>query len=323
MKRAFLAALIAAVVDAQLAGSLLAQSQTAQPAAVGEDAASAPGKVEISFGETYAQRGDTQLKADMYVPAGEGPFPAVLVVHGGAWRSGTRAQLGGLAEKLAEGGYTAAAISYRLAPQDKFPAQLEDCQAALRWMRTEAARWKIDPARIAGLGYSAGGHLVTLLGALNGATIDGDAATDQIDDALRLQAVVAGGAPCEFQTMPADSRGLAFWLGGTRGEKPDLYRLASPTAFATGDDPPMFFYHGEGDRLVSVESPQAMCDKLAAAGATGQLHVVPRVGHGGAAADRRSLELGFAFLQEHLGQSGDSPSDDDARAATTAAGAAP
>ena len=102
-------------------------------------AASAQGKEAADFdahyGEVYVERDSGSLKADVYLPKGEGPFPGVVVVHGGAWYIGTRAQLSGVAQLLARHGMTAVAISYRLAPQHKFPAQIEDCKAAVRWMR--------------------------------------------------------------------------------------------------------------------------------------------------------------------------------------------
>lgn len=287
----------------------LAGAQDVPPAVDPESPQGGSKKVEVHFGEIYAERDNQPLRADIYLPAGAGPFPAVLVVHGGAWRSGSRAQLGGLAERLAQAGYTAVAISYRLAPEHKFPTQLDDCRDAVRWMRSEAAKWKIDPARIGGLGYSAGGHLVALLGALNGSELqtvqpddadDSVAGTDKPDPTAKLQVVIAGGAPCEFRTIPAESGWLAFWLGGTRAEEPDAYRLASPAAFATSDDPPMYFYHGETDRLVALQSPQEMCKQLDEAGVENELYVVAHAGHGGAAGDREALRRGLAFLDKHL-----------------------
>jgi acetyl esterase/lipase len=85
------------------------------------------GEVEVSYGQTYVEHDSGPMKADVYVPKGEGPFPGVLVVHGGAWKMGSRVQLAGVAQILAEHGMVAVAINYRLAPQYKFPAQIEDC----------------------------------------------------------------------------------------------------------------------------------------------------------------------------------------------------
>lgn len=257
-------------------------------------------EVETSFGQVYLQRDSGPLKADVYAPHGEGPFPGVLVVHGGAWRMGTRGQLAGVAHKLAKHGFVAVAISYRLAPANKFPAQIDDCKAAVRWMRASAEQLKIDPDHIGGFGYSAGAQLVTLLG-----TTDADDGLEGISDmanapSTRLQAVVAGGAPCDFRPLPADIEGLAFWLGGSRAQAPEQYRLASPASFVTPDDPPMFFFHGENDHLVPLISPQQMRDALTHAGVSAELYVVPRLGHVACCVDRGAIDRSIAFLEQHL-----------------------
>ena len=257
--------------------------------------------IETRYGQVYVERESGPLKADVYVPQGEGPFPGVLVVHGGAWFMGTRAQLTGAAQLLAQNGMTAVAISYRLAPTHKFPAQIEDCKSAVRWMREKAADLKIDPTRLGGFGYSAGAQLVTLLGTTDEG--DGLEGLGVAEDApsTRLQAVAAGGVPCDFRVLPLDSKRLAFWLGGSRGEVSEQYRLASPRAFVTPDDPPMFFFHGENDTLVPMESPVAMCDSLDEAGVANQLYVVPKIGHNFAAMDRTALTKSVEFLVDRLG----------------------
>lgn len=245
-----------------------------------------------TFGETYVERDSGPLKADVYVPHGDGPFPGVLVVHGGAWRMGTRGQLTGVAQMLARSGFTAVAISYRLAPQYKFPAQIEDCQAAVRWMRSRAERLKIDPERLGGFGYSAGAHLVSLLGTTE--------ANSPSLPSTRLQCIAAGGAPCDLRPIPDDEDGLAFFLGGPPATCRDQYRLASPAAFVSPDDPPMFFFHGETDRLVPLASPARMQAELQKAGVESQLYIVPRAGHMAASMDRGAIERAIAFLGDHL-----------------------
>ena len=262
------------------------------------------GEFDAAYGQVYVERESGPLKADVYTPQGQGPFPGVLVVHGGAWRMGTRGQLAGVAQRLAQHGFTAVAISYRLAPAYKFPAQIEDCKQAVRWMRTDAARLKIDPDRIGGFGYSAGAHLVALLGT----TDAGDGLEGVADPAAavstRLQAAAVGGTPCDFRPIPPDVDGLAFWLGGSPRERPEQYRLASPASFITPDDPPMFFFHGETDQLVPLISPAQMHAALSAAGVSSSLHVVPRLGHLAACMDREAIERSIAFLAEHLQQAG-------------------
>jgi len=257
------------------------------------------GDIEVQYGQVYSEPESGPLKADVYLPRGVGPFPGVLVVHGGAWYVGTRAQLSGVAQLLARSGFTAVAISYRLAPDHKFPAQIEDCQQAVRWMRLQASRLKIDPARIGGFGYSAGAQLVCLLGT-TGAEAAGAKKPGENAVSTRLQAVACGGAPCEFRRFPLDQRMLSFWLGGSRREKPEQYRLASPAAFVTSDDPPMFFFHGDKDHLVPLASPITMCRGLRAVGVETELYVVPDMGHTFAAMDQTALQKSVEFLSDHL-----------------------
>src|SRR5262249_8362095 len=122
--------------------------------------------VDVQRDITYSKPEGIDLKLDAYIPQGDGLFPAILVVHGGAWRSCSQLHLSPQARRFAEAGMAAFAISYRLAPSYKFPAQLEDCQAAVRWIRSHAAQYHVDPNRLGAYGYSAGGHLVALLGVM-------------------------------------------------------------------------------------------------------------------------------------------------------------
>jgi acetyl esterase/lipase len=258
------------------------------------------GDVDVTYGQSYIVRKSGPLEADIYVPRGKGPFPGVLVVHGGAWRMGNRWQLAGVANLLAQHGFTAVAISYRLAPDHQFPAQIDDCKAAVRWMRSEAARWKIDPDRIGGFGYSAGAQLVSLLG-----TTTPEDGLEGVEDpaslpSTRLQAVVAGGAPCDFRPIPLDVDGLAFWLGGTQAEKPEQYRRASPAVFVSPDDPPFFFFHGENDQLVPLMSPTQIRATHAAAGVPAELYVAPKLGHLACAVNRTAIDQSVEFLERHL-----------------------
>jgi len=255
--------------------------------------------VNVVRNREYVKRESGPLAMDVYLPRGAGPFPGVLVVHGGAWTIGSRMQLASVANALAEHGYTAAAISYRLAPKHTFPTQLDDCQAAVRWLREHASEFKLDPTRIGGFGYSAGGQLVALLGTMN----DGDYREEGVPadaPSARLQAVVAGGAPCDFRVLPENSDLLSYWLGGTRGAKPEAYRVASPAAFVSADDPPMFFFHGARDLLVPAHSPQRMVELLTDAGVAAQMHLIKDAGHIEALFDAETMEMAMAFADAHL-----------------------
>ncbi len=239
----------------------------------------------------YARPDEKPLHLDAYLPKGDGPFPAVLVVHGGAWRFGSKVQLAGYAIALANRGFAAFAINYRLAPQHRFPAQIEDCRAAVKWIRDHAREYDVDPARIGATGYSAGGHLVALLGATPGAADH---------KGTGIQCVVAGGAPCDFRSAPENSRGLAFWLGDSRAKVPDAYRAASPIVFVNEKSAPMFFFGGDADRLVPPDTARAMVKALQAARVDAAIEVIKGASHLQAAMNGEALEHGWKFLEEHL-----------------------
>ncbi|HVT26972.1 MAG TPA: alpha/beta hydrolase [Lacipirellulaceae bacterium] len=267
--------------------SLLGSTRAAEPA------------VDVQRDQVYVQRPSGSLAADVYMPHGSGPYPGMLVVHGGAWTVGSRDELAPIARAFAERGYTAVAISYRLAPQYKFPAQIYDCEAAVRWMRTHARELKIDPNRIGGFGYSAGGHLVALLGTIHDNDLrEGGVAASA--PSARLECVLAGGAPCDFRVMPADSQQLAYWLGGSRAEKPDAYRNASPATYIRAGDPPMFFFHGESDLLVPISSPTRMVSLLKSAGVPAEMYAVKDAGHIQTIYNRKAVERAIAFADRYL-----------------------
>ena len=260
---------------------------------------SAEPTIEVLRNQVFVERESGPLAADVYRPHGAGPFPGMLVVHGGAWRMGARADLATIAQALAQHGYTAVAIDYRLAPTYKFPAQIYDCQAALRWMRSNANELKIDTTRIGGFGYSAGGHLVALLGTLSDKQLR-EPGLPANAPSTRLNVVVAGGAPCDFRVLPGDSERIAFWIGGTRDKMPNEYRDASPASFITADDPPMYFFHGQQDLLVPLESATEMVKLLKGARVTAEMRVIRDAGHIQALFDRSALDQGLAFADKYL-----------------------
>lgn len=266
--------------------------------ALASAASARAGEFQTTRDVVYVERGDSQLKADVYLPNEPGPLPAVLLVHGGAWRQGNKSHMTLYANKLAAAGFTCVSIAYRLAPEHPFPAQIEDCKTAVRWMRANAAKFKIDPARIGALGYSAGGHLVALL-----ATTDPSSKLEGPDadgTSTKVACVVAGGAPCDFRLIPPNVKGMAYWLGGTRAEKPEVYEQASPAKFVTPDDPPTLFFHGDADRLVPLGGVRRMQSALDAAGVTAELYLVQGAGHVEAFLNPTAVGESVKFLEKHL-----------------------
>jgi acetyl esterase/lipase len=215
------------------------------------------------------------LAADIFIPDGRGPFAAVLLVHGGAWESGARQELEGVATAFVKAGFAVVNVDYRLAPAFRFPAPLHDLQQAVRWVRTNAARFRIDSERIGAFGYSAGGHLVALLATVG----KGDPLEAPYGGPdTRLRAAVAGGAPTDLR-LYGNGRGCPEFLGGTAMELPQIHALASPVTHVTPDDPPMLLFHGGSDAIVPVIQAQVMKAALEAAGVPVELHIVRGVGH--------------------------------------------
>lgn len=237
------------------------------------------------------------LAADVYTPRGEGPFPAVLLVHGGGWRRRDRSDMTRLSERLVERGFVAMNTSYRFAPRYRFPAQLADLREALRWLHANAARLRLDPNRVGALGYSAGAHLVTLL-----ATVSPGDELDQSlgGGSLRPRAVVGGGTPTDLRRFKG-GRLVPEFLGATWEENPSVFALASPIVHVTPDDPPMFLYHGGWDALVPPSHAIDLSRALAAAGVHSELHVLRGFGHMTAFGLARSVhERAIAFLEREL-----------------------
>lgn len=253
------------------------------------------GGVEYRSGEDYC------LTLDVYVPEGEGPYPGILAVHGGSWRSGTKLNWFRHARKLAKAGFVVVAINYRHAPTHRFPAQIHDCKAAVRWMRFNADRYKIDPDQIGGAGYSAGGHLVAMLGTSDPDDgLEGDVPDDEKQFSTRLQAVAAGGAPCEFSWIDENARTLDYWLGGSRASKPETYRQASPITYITNDDPPFYFFHGTDDWVVPKSSSRAMHEMLTEQSIPSQYQPYENYGHFALFSHIDALDPVIEFFNETL-----------------------
>lgn len=212
--------------------------------------------------------------------------PAALLVHGGGWQRRSPDDMDEIAERLARRGYVTVNVGYRFAPEYRFPAQLEDLEQAVAWIHERAEAWRIDPARIAGVGYSSGAHLVSLL-----------ALTAEPD---RLAAVLAGGLPSDLMKFD-DGRLVVEFIGGTRAEKPQAYRLASPITHVDADAPPHFLFHGRWDTLVPVDHATDFHAALEAQGVASELYLQHYRGHVTSFLLRDgAIEAGLAFLDRQL-----------------------
>ena len=246
-------------------------------------------------GIAYSNVDDQELLLDAYIPKADGKYPAVLVIHGGAWRSGDRKQLSNYARSLAEKGFSCFAIDYRLAPEHKFPAQIEDCRAAVKWIKKNANKYKVDASKLGVIGYSAGGHLATLLGTTGEEPNEQNGNVD-----MRIQAVVAGGAPTDFRWMPDNGKWAKYWMGGDLDSVPDKFRLASSTAFVDAKDPPTFFFHGTRDTVVPLAWAGSCHLALKEAGVKTAMHRIRGADHIEASRDEDALKKAFKFLVTEL-----------------------
>jgi len=233
----------------------------------------------------FGKGGDTDLKLDLAMPAdGAGPFPAVVCIHAGGWVGGKRQEMSQTIHALAGRGYVAVSPDYRLATaQARFPAQVEDCKAAVRWLRANAVKYNIDPDHIGAVGFAAGGHLACMLGVTD--KEDGlDGAGGNADVSSRVQAVVSFFGPTDLTAKDwgpgVSERNLVPLLGGTADEKPEAYRKASPLTYAGKDAAPLLLFHGAVDKMVPVDQSRRLAEKVASAGGAAELVVVEGEGHG-------------------------------------------
>ena len=234
----------------------------------------------------YRKTDEFELKCDVYIPAESGPFPAILAVHGGAWRSGTKFAMLQHAWRMVSAGYLVVAIDSRHAPKYIFPAQIHDCKHPVRWMRANADSYHIDVEKLGAFGYSAGGHLVALLGTTNPRDgLEGEIDASLLGFSSQIQCVAAGGAPCEFSWIAPNSSVLVYWLGKSQPESPESYLRASSTSYITPDDPPFFLFHGNSDWIVPRESSLMMHRKLLKSNLKSQYEIARGNGHLGTFTD--------------------------------------
>jgi acetyl esterase/lipase len=228
----------------------------------------------------YDDRFGDRTTMDVYEPADAGlaPRPAVLVIHGGAWRTPLRrSTIAADAERLADAGYVAFNIDYRLVGEGgEFPHAAQDCLCALAYVRAHAADWNIDPTRIAGFGYSAGGHLGSLLAvAADEPTIQPDCAAGTTGPVV---AMVSGAGPQDMRLFPEASAVTEF-MGGTQAQVPATYLAASPITHVVAGAPPFLMIHGTGDLVVDIAHSRHMRTALRAVGTEAKLLEVPGGGH--------------------------------------------
>ena len=258
----------------------------------------------------YAETDGTQLWVDLYLPDAAAP-PLVVYIFGGGWQNGDRKRIDrfGLVPSLPDHGYAVASIDYRLSSVATFPAQIHDCKGAIRWLRAHADAYGYDPARIAVLGTSAGGHLAMLLGTTAGSDeLEGEVG-GHLDQSSRVQAVVDFFGPSDFVMRSGDQphktddpEGSVYrLLGGAVSENKALAALASPVTHVSAGDPPLFVTHGTADETVLINQAERICDVYRETGLKVAYHPVAGAGHGGPEFKTPEIMAEVTrFLDEHL-----------------------
>ncbi len=247
----------------------------------------------------YTKIGFSSFQLDLRIPDGNGPFPVIVWLHSGAWVTGDR--FGGPAIRQATRGYAVASVDYPLAPLFIWPAQIDACKAAVRWLRANAAQYHLDPTRICAYGTSAGGHLAAILG------------TDETDPASRVEAVVDFYGPTDLlqldaQKLPCYPLNGNEWymppsllMGCSIQDCKDKTETANPITYVTPEAPPFLIMHGDADCLVPYQQSVILDDALKAAGVDTTLVIVQGAEHSDPIfTSPPYAEMTDAWLDEHM-----------------------
>ncbi len=269
----------------------------------------------------YAPTSATQ-KLDLYIPAGEGPFPVIINIHGGGFKLGDKSMLDQtLGQAFLEAGYAIASIDYRLSGEATFPAAILDAKAAVRFLRANAGTYRLDPDRMAAFGQSAGGNIASMLGTSGDVAEFDDPALGNAGVSSRVQAVVNWFGPNDFGQMDAQAKAQgcstsdqahnaadsfeSLYLGVAVPDAPELAQQANPMSYISPDDPPFLIQKGEQDCTVPVENTKMLADALAVAGLAVQYDLLAGVGHGDGwfttvFQSEENIETVLNFLNTHL-----------------------
>ena len=238
----------------------------------------------------YVDNGHERHKLDLYLPEqAQGPLPVLIWVHGGGWQNGSKDACPPLRDGYVERGYAVASLNYRLSGHAVFPAQIEDCKAAIRWLRAHAEQFGLDSQRFGVWGSSAGGHLVALLGTSSevkafdvGAHLDQSSAVQAVCDYYGPTDFVAFVRTKGYESHAAANAPEAKLLGGTVEEKPELAKRANPITHLSADDPPFLIVHGDRDPVVPLHQSELLFEALKKTGVSAHFHTIEGAAHGGA-----------------------------------------
>ena len=251
--------------------------------------------------------GNSAWTLDLYSKPAQGQKrPAVVLIHGGGWRTGDKRSLRNEAQYLAGRGFVAASINYRLVKEGVLLADcIQDVKCAVRWLRAHAVKYGIDPEHIGATGASAGGHLALILGVSGGvAELEGDG--PHREQASRVQAVVSFAGPVVLERLPAETRNpgehpFRILFGGTLDEKAEAWKLASPVKLVTKDDAPLLMIQGMRDETVPPDQPDSLLAAYRDAGLQATVLKVSLAGHNLTGSMQATVRGAVdAFWDEHL-----------------------
>lgn len=249
----------------------------------------------------YITRSGHRLLLDIYLPQQQRKLlPLVIFIHGGGWDSGSKEYCP--VEPLVENGFAAACINYRLSSMQKFPAQLMDAKAAVRWLRKNGKKYCIDTSRIGVWGISAGGHLAALLGTSDGVKALREGGALQVSS--RVQAVVDWFGPTDFSKVDLTQYrryGLAVTglIGRENLQHSARIQQANPISYVSGDDPPFLIVHGDQDTVVPLQQSQILHRALKDKGVNARLVTVRGAGHVGGFVGEH-YQMVVSFFDAHL-----------------------
>ena len=263
----------------------------------------------------YANISDAQ-KLDVFIPEGSGPFPAVILIHGGGFKAGDKKAEYSLAKKLVSNGYVAICVNYRLSGEATFPAAVHDIKAAIRYIRGNAKKYTINPHKIGTWGSSAGGNLSAMMGTSSGNKfIDGDIGDHQ-NESTKIQVCVDWFGPIELTKMVDDAQQLGFkenfrvaleskYLGAdaTNPNNFDLAQMANPTSYIDINDTPFYVQVGDKDPLVPYLQSQNFANALRTVLGNDKVSfdLIKGGKHGGKKfSNTKNLNKVIAFLDKHL-----------------------
>lgn len=253
--------------------------------------------IKITRDVEYGRAGDRSLKLDIYQPNKPSSelLPVIVWIHGGGWRGGNKSSGGRIRPFVQSGKYVGVSVGYRLSGEAKWPAQIHDCKAAIRWVRANASKYGIDKDRIGLWGSSAGGHLVSLLGTssdikeLEGKNGSPDATTN-------VKCVVDYCGPTDLTVFKHGALDQLF--GKPFKERQAEAKAASPANYVTKDDPPILIVHGTKDNVVPISQAQLFYDKLKKAGVDVTFVKMENGGHG--IGGKEIMERVTDFFAKHL-----------------------